>query len=479
MAEVDTSSYPRPGKPVSPLETLSGVAGLQTQLNQNRLFKQEYNSKLGLSQIYKEAIDPATGQIDPTQMNRLLADPQASSNVTMGLPQAIQNSQEAQQRNIGIDTSRLENARAHLKALTGYLAPLAAGNPTPNDIASTLAHANASGIASPDEIAKVWASIPRDQKGEIDQSQIKSWVQQNLMRVMSAQEQLNMTNPAPTAVDSGNQINLMRLPQMGEPSMAGVVQKGLPPTTQVIGPDKRPHFVGSGGGVTGGAGELGPQAGFAPGEAEAAGVDATASANQGVQLQQESDQVPAQKALLGNLEGALDKFEPGPGQGWKNEAKKLANLNNPFGPLFDVSKIASQEEFNKQAIQLAQAQFKTLGGTGTDAKLDSTMHTSPNDALSKMGNKGIIAMLKGNADAIATKNRAWQDYKQANGPQSYGQFSTDFNKSYDPRVFQSQYLTVDDRKKMIGGMSKSEQKSFLNSYRTAITNGWVKFPGAQ
>lgn len=485
MAEIDTSIYQNQVKPPDMLGTLSGVAGLQTQLNQNKLFQQELNSKLGLSQIYKDAIGP-NGQLDPSKIPGLINGP-TGANVLLGLPEAYAQSQAAQQRNIGIDTSQLENKQKHIDAINRYMAPLLASpNPTASDIVQSLAHAVTAGVASTDEASQIWAQLPRDQGGQVDEGRIKPFLQAVQMQMMSPQERMNATSPAPQMVNTGQQQIPMRFPQIGQPSQAGPgIQNQLPPNTPIFNSQTNaPGYLGAIGGAGGRLGTGGGQSGSiasgpALGAAEAAGVDATASANQGIQLQSEADQVPAQKALLGNLEGALDRFTPGPGQGWKNEAAKFVNANNPFGQIFDPSKIASQEEFNKQAVQLAQAQFKTLGGTGTDSKLDSAMHTSPNEALSKMGNKGIIAMLKGNADAVGIKNQEWQDFKQTHGPQSYGQFSTQFNKTYDPRVFQSQYLTTDDRKKMIGGMSKDEQKSFLNSYRTALSNGWVKLPGGK
>jgi hypothetical protein len=118
-----------------------------------------------------------------------------------------------------------------------------------------------------------------------------------------------------------------------------------------------------------------------------------------------------------------------------------------------------------------------LGGTGTDAKLDSAMHTSPNQLLSNMGNKEIIALLKGNADAIFAKNQAWQQLQQqGGGSDTYGRFSALFNKSYNPQVFQFQYLDPGKRGDIIKAMSPAERQSFLNSYRVAIQQGWVPDP---
>lgn len=480
MADVDTSTYPKL-KNGNPLETVAGFANLQNTLNQNKLFQQQFQTNQAVSNIYKQAINP-DGTIDQAKLSTLL---QSDPNASYGLPQAYQQSQEAQRRNIDIDIAKVQQAQTHLQAISGYLAPLLKPGSTSAQVSQALAHAVTNGVANTDEAARVWATLPRGPNGQIDESQIPVWAQQQQLNVMNAQERLNAMSPAPTLVNTGQAQIPMRFPQVGQPTQAGPgIQNELPPGTQRYNPVTRQmEYIGPGGGM-GGGGQSGGQGsggglGAAPplGAPEAASVDAQFGAKQGTELQSMADNVPARKALLGNLEGALTQFTSGPGQNWKMVAKNFANANSPFGNIFDPKSIASQEEFNKQAVQLAQAQFQALGGTGTDAKLDSAMHTSPNDALSKLGNKGIIAMLKGNEDAIAAKNRAWQAWKQQNGPESYGRFSTEFNKSYDPRVFQSQYLSADDRKKMLSGMTKQEQKGFLNSYRTALNNGWVQLPG--
>lgn len=484
---VDTSSYGNAPKPLNPLETLSGVAGLQNTLNQNKLFQQQFQTNQAVSNIYKQAIKP-DGTIDQEKLTGLLAsDPNAS----YGLPQAYQGSQEAQQRNISINSSQLQNAQQHLQAIQGYLGPLMkpGANPTSSDVIGALSHATSVDIASPQEAAQVFSTLPRTPDGRIDEAQVPAWVQNQQLSVMSAQERLNAMAPAPTMVNNGQQQVPVRLPQIGPPSVAGPgIQNQLPPSTPVFNSQtNQPGYLGptGGGGApaqAGGAPGTAPGGGMIPsgpklGQAAAADVDAHASAQQGVNLQQRADQVPNSKAILGNLQGDLENFTTGPGTESVAKLEKLVNSN--LGLKVDVEGLAAREKFNKLSAMLAQSQFQALGGTGTDKQLGSTELTSPNSDLSKLGNKGIIAMLKGNEDAINVKNQAWQNYKQQNGAESYGSFSTEFNKSYDPRVFQSQYLTPEDNKKMISGMAKPEQKQFLNAYRTALSQGWVKLPGAQ
>lgn len=476
MADVDTSTYPKL-KNNNPLEMVSGFANLQNTLNQNKLFQQQFQTNKAVSNIYKQAINP-DGTIDQEKLTSLLAsDPNAS----YGLPQAYQGSQEATKRNIDIDIAKVNQAMTHLTATAGYLAPLIKPGSTSNDVASALAHASANGLINPENAGKIWSSLPRGQNGQIDESRIPMWAQQQQLQVMDAQQRLQAMHPAPTQIDTGSNIQLMNLPQVGQPSLAGTIQKGLPPTTPVFpAGGGQPIYAGSsgGGGMPGAGGGGGQGGGVAaanpPGFEGAANTAGAFSANQGNTLQGRADRTMDNKAILGNLESELGTAGFTTGPGTESVAKFAKFVNAQTGSNFRAEGLAAREQFNKLAGMLAQSQFQALGGTGTDAKLDATTLTSPNSELSKMGNKGIIALLKGNEDAISAKNQAWQQWQQQHGPQSYGQFQTQFNKSYDPRVFQTQYLDYADRKKMLTGLTQQEKNQLHGAFVTARQNGWIK-----
>ncbi len=415
MADIDTSTYPK-SQPYDPLKTLGGVANLQNTLNQNRLFQQEFQSKLGLSKIYKEAIDPATGQLDTAKLRSMMDDP----NVTLGLPQAYQNSQEAQKRNIDIDTSQLENANKHLSAVSGYYADLMKPGSTSKDVSVALGRALTNHMIEMPRLLEIYSTLPRDQNGQIDESKIPQWAQQQQLQVMDVQQRINAMHPAPTAINTPQGTRFMRTPQFGEPTDAGGFIPNVPsPTQQQYNPaTQRNEYVGvlpNGGiggapqaqgaapsGGMGGPAQAAPNA-FAPGtpagpalgEQEAATHTATGSADQGLALQRRASMVPETKAILGNLLAELNTpgFTVGPGTKSVADASKF--MNAQLGTNIRVEGTAAREQFNKLAGLYAQAQFQQLGGTGANAQLDATTLTSPNSELSKMGNKGIIAMLNG------------------------------------------------------------------------------------
>ncbi len=354
-------------------------------------------------------------------------------------------------------------------------------------------------------------SIPRDPKtGTIDETKIPEWAQAQQLKNIDSMARINMYHPKPEFVDlPGGGKAPFSIPQDGQVEQVGpTIQAAPPPTTTTVGPDGVPHYVGApqgnnpyearyqqsqagnglgpqggaalgGGGTALGGGIAGQAAGLSPAASAALQGQGQFSVGQGNALQARADHVPTTKSILGNLEAELNSpgFETGPGT--KSVAELAKFMNTQFGTNIRTEGLAGREQFNKLAGMLAQSQFQALGGTGTDAKLDSATLTSPNSELTKMGNRGIIALLKGNEDAIAAKNQAWQRFALQNGPQSYGQFSAQFNKAYDPRVFQSQYLSGEDKQKMLKGMTANEQKTFRQSYNTSVANGWIPDPRAR
>ncbi len=215
------------------------------------------------------------------------------------------------------------------------------------------------------------------------------------------------------------------------------------------------------------------------GAAEATVDTAKSGAALGSQLTAAANEVPAVKGILDNMERSLKQFTSGPGADWKRFATGLGIANLPAswqkeGGLLDPRRVASQEEFNKLAYQLAQRQFQQLGGTGTDSKLSSAMSTSPNEVITQMGNEGIMQMLKGNNDAIAIQAREWNKYRNKFGANRYADFIDQFNQEFNPRVFQFKYVPKKERQGWYDAMSPEEQREFARSAKIAVERGWLK-----
>ena len=200
--------------------------------------------------------------------------------------------------------------------------------------------------------------------------------------------------------------------------------------------------------------------------------DKEQQAKMGINLQNSADSVNDRKGLLNELGGIVKSGDVNFGPGSPEWKKILSGVQRVYGG--SSEDVAKYDTFNKLATQLAQRQFQTLGGTGTDAKLSSAMDVSPNTELSNLSNERIIGLLKGNEDAIKVKNDEWQKWKADNGPGSYAQFSSQFNKSYDPRIFQAQYLPKNEVHKMLDTMSDSELDKYKQDYNAALQKGWIQ-----
>jgi hypothetical protein len=195
------------------------------------------------------------------------------------------------------------------------------------------------------------------------------------------------------------------------------------------------------------------------------------AAESGDALRQVADSVPQMAGMLSQMEGLIKSGDFNSGPGAEKWGKALSEAQRLFG--VKTERVANQEEFNKLAGLIVAEQFKAIGGTGTDKKYDASMGISPSTGLSNQGNERIIALLKGNTDAIKIKNIEWQKYKNEHGAGSYGEFSNEFNQSFDPRVFQSQHMSKNERIKMADSLSPAERAKFKSDYNQAIEKSWI------
>ncbi len=495
MADIDTSTYPKANQ-TSPIETLSSFANIQNSLNQNKLFQQQFKTNKAVSDIMKDAVLP-DGTVDMNKVRRKVSeDPDAA----YGLQEIFKSAQALQQGQIATNNAQYDYHQKQLKTLAGYTTRLMKPGSTGDDAIGVFAEALVNGAITPQQFVKAQSELPRiPGTDKIDNSRIPQWAEAETTKFMEEHDRLNYYNPQPGQVDTPQGTRFMRVPQAigSAPSDAGGFVPKVPgPTQQAYNPaTKRNEYVGvlpnggiggapqAQGGGTGAqpSAQAAPNA-FAPGtpagpalgEQEAATHTAQGSADQGLALQRRAERVPETKAILGNLLAELNTpgFTVGPGT--KSVADAAKFMNAQLGTNIRVEGNAAREQFEKLAGMYAQSQFQALGGTGANAQLDATTLTSPNSKLSALGNRGIIAMLNGNEDAVKAKNEYWQKWSAQNGSGTYGQFVTDFQKRFDPRVFQAQYLDKADQKKMISGLSQKEKNDLHSAFVFAKQNGWIQ-----
>lgn len=485
MAEVDTSIYRQQPQP-SPLDMITKIGGAANALGD-----------LAQGSAMQQALDPATGQVDQNKLLGLLKQSPVGANRAVPAMNALQQLRSA---GYAADQAGLETFQKRM-ALTSHLFSGLASKSNPTmadvyDVASTALDPALQGDKFGITLPVVMNAVK--QFRGLDGPGIRKKALEIQTHAATTSEILHQHSPGMQLVDQGGQMVYVPTGTPANPAIGTAIPKGLPPTTPVATPQGQ-QYLGEqppvpGGGAVGPDGQpvvaqprgpavpRGPAAGQPLGRPEAAAAIGGQSGQAANSLTTANDTSPQRKAILGNLENLVTKFEPGKGADWTLVAKNFANRNLPIpkswqenGGTFDLKSVASQEEFNKLAVQLAQQQFATIGGTGTDAKFSSAFETSPNDALSKLGNQSIMQLLKGNEDAIQAKNKAWQSWKKSHGPETYDEFSADFNDKFDPRVFQFKYIAPKDRQSYVDGMADDDKMKFLTDLTHARKNNWVSF----
>lgn len=448
FAQLQTGA-PDPGK----------MLGLIGQINQIK----DFQAKQAVGEAFQQATDPTTGLTDNAKFQGLV-----KSN-----PAAALRAPEAGAAGASLVGQNISNATSQFglnSAQTQFLSNLAGsfigkkGGATDADLATARTIAARNGI--PLALTEgVLAGGPGDTRSP----------QQRFKDLQSlALGSGGRTAPQVTGVDqNGNPVTGTTEEFMREATPGGNPGSQPAPGTPVVPPVKNTNAFAPGETILPINSPPGivtqPPPGFADRTAQ--------SVHQIGALQDAYDSSSTRKGMLGNLENDLQNFTSGPGADWTKVAKSWVNRNVPMPKdwQFDPKSIASQEQFIKQAAQLSQNQFQTLGGTGSNAQFNASYEVNPNDTLSQLGNKGIIGLLKGNEDAIQAKFSAARADEKAHGAAHYPDFSLDFNSHYDPRVFQFKYMNDADRKSYFAGMSPEDQQQLASNIEYAHSRKWVNY----
>jgi hypothetical protein len=498
---------------INPLQTYAEAQGIMNARAQNQLLQnanQEYQAKVAAGNLVGQAIDTQTGQFDRTKFNVLLSQ---NPNLAPYAMEALQGGNAAQMGQAqaasavqNLTADKVKAYQSHLGLLSQILAPLGApdAQPTKQDAYKAASQL----ISNPDLDPETRQQLVGDSVqflGDLpdDPSAIKQRVKQLQLTVQDAQTRLNAitgqtgltsngSEMVPTTVNSytgtagpaqgGQPIPLKLSPEARASQVPSVGPKGEPGTVPlgsmvddfgrpIAGAQPQPASAPSAqpqptpGAAPGSAFH---QTGLAPGTPETA----TANASQAAAAQAFANGAPERRALIQNLKDVSDQFNGGPmSAAWL----KARQIGVEMGVLPKGS-AASQEDFNKMALQLAQQQRQALGGHGTDAQTEVALHSNPNQTMSQEARTRVLAMLQGNEDAIQGRNAAWQNLL-SNGkvqPQDWGRFTADFNKRFDPRAFQYQYMTPEQQQLMLKGMSADERTKFKAAQHFA---DWVRSQG--
>lgn len=219
---------------------------------------------------------------------------------------------------------------------------------------------------------------------------------------------------------------------------------------------------------------------MAPGQPEALRAAGTSAAEAANNLASAADAANGRRAQLNTMISDLAKLRStGPGTAGQMQLEAFLQKYAGLGITLTAEEVAAGEGFAKVARTLAGQQAGALG-VASDQRLMNALGANPNLDLSKRGNAEILAMLKGNEDAIIAKNEAWQKWlASGKTPDTYNQFQTDFNRRFDPRVFHwnNMYQSMTPAERATYYEKLPDKEAFRRAYNEAVRNGWIKLPG--
>lgn len=478
----------------NPLETVGKLQGLQHSVLQNRLLGQEIGGKEALGRAVTANTNPETGETDWDKAAGALSQdaqgafklPEFAAQVLDRKAKEIANATAK----AGLTKAQLETSQAKYKAVGDWSAAIAAAGAkdpamlTPESIIGSAKTSlldtgliNAQDPQERDQLLAVMSQFGKDPKANAE------ILKRVFLQSHATSEGVAMALGTPSQIDTGQQIlTKQTAPLTGETTLNSVVDKVRTPSetaalVEVWDPVQKRYVKKTSGELVGDA-PKGQQpvsiAGPALGEPEAESAAAGASVKQAQELRAAADAVPAQQAALKNIRDTVDSFKPGAKTNWIYAAKALATQLGVAPPQMR-DEVAAQEEFNKLATQFINQQVGALGGTGTDSKLESATKGTPNEFMSKEGIQNVTSLMMGLNEATLAKNAAWQKWLDSGkSPGSYGQFQTQFNAIYNPRVFQSQFMADKQKQTMLNNMTPAERKQFQKDWTTAKSVGWIK-----
>lgn len=223
----------------NPLALLTQMDSLRKLKNENLLFRQTNDARVGLGRIYEQAIGP-DGQLDEVRLKTLAAqDP----SVSFMLPDIIAQIQKRQQEAQAIAKANMANvqqARIMMGETLGGLVGL--GPDVRRADALTAAGKLAAQVGDPNFTKQLMIEINNLPAGGPELAKALLQIQK---QVMTAKDQLDMSNPALQVVDTGDRKNFVQPGRFGEvPKVTGsLVNK---PTVEMLGrPIERQNSLGA------------------------------------------------------------------------------------------------------------------------------------------------------------------------------------------------------------------------------------------
>ena len=190
-----------------PMEFLQHLANLRQRKNQNKLFAQENEARIGTGEAYTNALRPDGSLDDVELMKRLAADPRAAFTI----PTATAAAQARKQEQLKIDNAAIANVQQRAELIGSGLGALLALGPSVGiaDVnewaAKTIAQVNNPQFTF--QLLREIKELPADP------ANLRKALMQKQLQVASIADRLAITHPVPTVIDSGGETNVIRIPR--------------------------------------------------------------------------------------------------------------------------------------------------------------------------------------------------------------------------------------------------------------------------
>lgn len=489
MAEVDTSSYPRPQPPQNPLDQILKVGQTADVLG---------NIEVGKGM--QAAIQP-DGSVDRNALAQVLKGSIAGS---MKAPEALTSIERLRQAGHIADQAGIESTLKQLDFTGQVVGDLAAkGSVSKEELTSGAGRIlnNAMHVLklSPSSVIPHVAQVLSELNGNpnITPQQRAAALKQLQFQSVRAREQIELDRQRGEWVDNGQRHVFSPVGSQRNPAIGQTIQNQIRPDVQQPGPNNQPTFRGtqpdsllpseqptsggkpvklaqSGDGTTYGVPRGGPAA-AAPGAAEA---QREVGAISGKNLAADLDASKNYQRTVFPLEKAIPALEKlgttgtGPGTSEINNVKSF--LLSMGVPGVNVEKIKNYDEANKYLVDFVNQ----TGNSGTNDKLAAAFSGNPSTKISNAAAQDVAKA----ALALQKMQRAQLSMFQKSGlpDDQYSKFTSSNALKLDPRAFGIDYMKPEQVKKMLESMKgdkddiKSERGKFFYSLREAHDAGLLK-----
>lgn len=456
---VDTSLYGLIQQPDPWKQAQQGAltADLLTAAQTNRMNLQ---ARQGLSQAYQQATDPTTGQVDRSKLASIVSqDPRTAFQTA----EVQQNANVAAQSGQTLDFNGWQNAVAKQGYLLNTMGGL--GQMHPDQARETLQHFKDVGAIAPQNEAWIESQIPNDP------SQMPAFAANMQQLAMSGLDRLHAYGKQLGWVNTGGQ----QVPYQVNPNAPGGAgpMQGMSPVQNTVGPtwtsgtdsNGNPAMIPlqGGGGYTGRPGAPGlPQGSVTTGNV-GAGIGAQAGAQQASQAYVNAvnagNASQTNRQTLAGIRGAIQSgANLGPGGAGITQIQSWLVSHGMSQDAAD--KVQNSEEAYKLMQQYANQM--SLGGTGTDSRLNAAIASNPNPAYSKNTNLALVDRL----DALERQNQDIRDAFQASGqtPDKFQSWLPTFQKTHGLGVYQFDSLTQPQQHAYLKSMTPAQRTQWATGY---------------